>query len=319
MHVRLDASGSEHNPGLPNSDLTEVPPAPRNSTVTKLVLNQNRIRELHRHSFKGYADIVELFMAKNGLRVIHDGVFDNITTLDKLYLAVNKIIKLPADFGPSTTKITMINLINAIHYPGILKYPYFGAFTNLFFLDIAVARVGNVNDSFYPANIGLLTMNIGTMDTFPDVSSLTPFVFWVSLAGHRISAIPENAFGRLPRLKALFVRNNRLGFFPHLSNCARLKRLILTNNEITFIPRQHIEGLESIEFQFAQNKLTNITDISNLSTLRTFNIGSNLISEIPERYIVGLLNMEVFACEENKLRFLPNITRLLPRLEILHI
>ena len=150
-----------------NSDLTEVPPAPRNSTVTKLVLNQNRIRELHRHSFKGYADIVELFMAKNGLRVIHDGVFDNITTLDKLYLTVNKIIKLPADFGPSTTKITMINLIHAIHDPGILKYPYFGAFTNLFYLDIAVARVGNVNDSFYPPNIGLLAMNIGTMDTFP--------------------------------------------------------------------------------------------------------------------------------------------------------
>ena len=303
-----------------NSNLTEVPPAPGNSTVTKLLLNQNRIRELQRYSLKGYTDIVELSMIKNGLRVIHDGAFDDIGTLDKLYLTTNKIIKLPADFGPSTTTVTMINLINAIQDPGILTYPYFGAFTNLFLLDIAVAMVGNVNDSFYPPNIGLLAMNMGTMDTFPDVSSLTPSAFWVSLDGHRISAIPERAFRHMPRLQVLFVSNNRLGFFPDVSNCTRLKRLMLTNNEIPFIPRQLIEGLESIEeFQIAQNKLTNMTDISNLSTLRIFNIGSNLISEIPASYIVGLLNMEVFACDKNKLLFLPNITKLFPHLQNLHI
>ena len=240
-----------------NSNLTEVPPAPGNLTVTKLVLNQNRIHELQRHSLKGYTDIVVLSMIKNGLRVIHDGTFDDISALDKLYLSVNKIIKLPADFGPSTTTITAMMLINAIQDQGILTYPYFGAFTNLFFLDIAVAMIGNVNDSFYPPNIGILAMNIGTMDTFPDVSSLTPFVFWVPLDGHRISAIHEKAFGHLPRLQALFVSNNRLGFFPDVSNCTRLKRLILTNNEIPFIPRQHIGELESIEeFQLVQNKLT---------------------------------------------------------------
>ena len=61
---------------ISNSNLTEVPPAPRNSRVTKLLLNQNRIREVQRHSLKGYTDIVELSMVKNELRVIHDGAFD---------------------------------------------------------------------------------------------------------------------------------------------------------------------------------------------------------------------------------------------------
>ena len=62
-----------------------------------------------------------------------------------------------------------------------------------------------------------------------------------------------------------------------------------------------------------------MANISNLSTLRIFTIGSNLISEIPESYIVGLLNMKVFACEKNKLIVLPNMIRIFPRLQILHI
>ena len=286
------------------SNLTEVPPAPGNLTVTKLLLNENRIRELQRHSLKGYNAIVVFSVTMNGLQVIHDGVFDNISTLYSLDLKGNKIIKLPADFGPSTTKIKMINLINAIVNPEILTHPYFGAFINLHSLDIASAGVGNANHSFYPPNIRLLAMNIGTMDTFPPLSTLTPIVLHVSFNGHRISEIPEETVGSLSQLRVLKVSNNRLISFPNVSKCKSLVTLILTNNELSFIPRQHIDGLESIEeFQLAQNELTSMTDISNLSTLRIFTIGNNLISEIPKSYIVGLPNMEVFACENNKLIF----------------
>ena len=303
-----------------NSNLTEVPPAPGNSTVTKLYLNRNIIRELQRHSLKGYTDIVEIYMASNGLRVIHDGVFGNISTLIKLHLTGNKIIKLPADFGPSTTGMKAMNLESAIKNPAILTHPYFGAFTNLRTLDIAAAGVGNVNYSFYPPNIRLLAMNMGTMDMFPLLSSLTPFVSYVSFNNHRIEEIPEEAVEGLSQLRYLTVRRNRLMNFPNVSNCKRLQSLILTTNEISFIPRQHIGGLERIkELQLAENKLTNMPNVSNLSTLRIFNIGSNLISEIPESYIVGLLNMEVFTCDKNKILFLPNMIKLFPRLQILHI
>ena len=303
-----------------NSNLTEVPPAPRNSMVTKLLLNQNKIRELQRHSLKGYTDIIELSMIKNGLRVIHDGVFDNISTLHRLDLKINRIVKLPSDFGPSTTNIKAVILINAIGNPEILTHPYFGAFDNLIALDIASAGVGNVNHSFYPPNIRLLAMNMGKMDTFPPLSFLTPIVSYVSFNNHRIREIPEETVGGLSQLRVLKVHNNRLINFPNISKCKRLVSLTLTKNEISFIPRQHIGGLEKIEeIHLAENKLTNMADISNLSTLRTFSIGSNLISEIPESYIMGLLNMELFACEKNKLLFVPNITKLFPRLQILHI
>ena len=263
---------------LSNSNLTEVPPAPGNLAVTKLYLNENRIRELQRHSLRGYTDIIEFYMTSNGLRVIHDGVFDNISTLTKLYLTGNKIIKLPADFGPSTTGMKAMNLLSAIDNPAILTHPYFGAFTNLRTLDIAAAGVGNVNYSFYPPNIRLLAMNMGKMDTFPLLSSLTPFVFYVSFNNHRIEEIPEKAVEGLSQLRDLKVSRNRLMNFPNVSNCKRLQSLILTTNEISFIPRQHIGGLERIkELQLAENKLTNMPNVSNLSTLRIFNIGSNLI------------------------------------------
>ena len=303
-----------------DSNLMEVPPAPADSTITQLYLDRNKIHELQRESFKDYNDIIEIYMTQNELRSINDGVFDHITTLVKLDLSVNQITKLPADFGPSTTGMRIINLHSGIADPAILTYPYFGAFTNLELLDVNVARFGNVSDSFFPPNTGFLGMVIGTMVTFPRLSSLTPIVKWVYISDHRIGAIPDEAVGSLPLLLLLDVSNNRVVNFPNFSNCKRLETLLLKNNEIPFIPRQHVEGLESIqELQLGENNLTKMIDISYLSTLRIFGIGSNFISEIPESYIMGLLNMEVFACEENELIFLPNISNFFPRLQTLSV
>ena len=302
-----------------NSGLTEVPPAPTNTTVTKLNLMQNEIRELQRHSFKDYIDLIEINLANNGLQIIHDGVFDMLS-LKKLKLNQNRISKLPVDFGPSTTTLGSLIFNGAIVDHRVLSHAYFGAFTSLGFLDIGGGKVGNMNDSFYPPNIVILAINVGTMDKCPLLSSVTPYIRSVSLDRHRIRSIPDEAVRSLPRLRQFFMRDNKLSNLPNFSNCKSLEKLILTNNELSVIPRQHIEGLDRLKvLQLGENVITIMPDISNLFALGTFGIGNNLISEIPPKYIDGLLNMENFACENNKLLFMPDVKIFFPQLKTLFV
>ena len=161
---------------LSSSDLTQVPAAHEGITVTTLNLKGNRIEELQQHAFRKYYHLTHIDLSFNGLRIIHDGVFDNVTTLRKISLQFNYLIKLPKSFGPSTTILDKMDLINGVVNYRILSFPYFGAFTKLRALFIASASNTNFNDSFYPPNIGLLGLNNGYMDTFPLLSSLTPLV-----------------------------------------------------------------------------------------------------------------------------------------------
>ena len=86
------------------------------------------------------------------------------------------------------------------------------------------------------------------------------------------------------------------------------------------LPREHIKGLESIrEIYFENAWLANMMDISNLISLRKFVIGLNLITEIPASFLKGLPNMKIFACNNNKLKSLPNISAFFPQLEELYV
>ena len=303
-----------------NSGLTQVPPVPESITVTVLKLKGNRIEELQENSFEGYHHLVEIDLSYNGLQVIHDGVFDHITTLTKVSFTQNKLIRLPESFGPSTTKLNFINLINAVRNSRIYSYPYFGAFIKLRVLYIVSAMNTNLNDSFYPPNIRTLGLNRGYMDTFPRLSSLTLLLSAVYIQNHEIKAIPQEAISGLFSLRMAYFDGNKINNFPNFSHCKGLELLSLTKNEISHIPREHIKGLDNIrQIHLNNNLLSNMVDISNLTTLHTFNIGHNSISEIRGEFIAGLQNMNVFSCEYNRLEFLPNISRLFPRLQELNV
>ena len=75
--ISLDFSGN---------NLNKVPPAPYNTTVTKINLKNNVIQEIHWNAFRTYSELAYINLDQNGLRVMHDGVFDHITTLLELSL-----------------------------------------------------------------------------------------------------------------------------------------------------------------------------------------------------------------------------------------
>ena len=184
------------------SDLTEVPIPPTYQAIDSINLDENKISELFPYSFNSYYKLTKISIASNNLQRIHDGTFNDIANLGYINLNFNNIIQLPANFGPSTTKLYGIDLIAAFADDlTFLVYPYFSAFTGLGFINIGLNNIGNLNDSFSPPNVRNIFANWGTTDKFPTLSSLTTDVEKLSLADHQITAIPSEAIAGLVELK----------------------------------------------------------------------------------------------------------------------
>ena len=165
---------------LSNSNLEDVPPAPTNVEVKLLNLKRNMIRELHSNSFQNYEALVGIDLSYNGLRIVHDGVFDNIRTFKAIHMEQNEITKLPADFGPSTAVVTTFYVYKSRMNSSIFNYHYFSAFTKLKYLNIGASNFGNIDYSFFPPSVISLLAAAGDIDTFPHLSSLCPFcIGWI--------------------------------------------------------------------------------------------------------------------------------------------
>ena len=309
-HV-LDHSGN---------NLTEVPTAPHNMTITEINLRNNHIQELHRDAFRNYTQLVDINLDQNGLRAIHDGVFNHINTLRVLSLQHNVIVKLPTDFGPSTTILHKILLGEAIAASQILTHPYFSSFTNLVGLTLHNCNIGNISDPFFPPNIQLLLLGYSKVAKFPLLSISSPSLTYVSMPNQKFRTIPEKAVAGLFRLRFMKLTNNEINNFPNFSHCKRLTTIYLGKNKISHIPREHIKGLDKIRIMHLDhNLLANMTDISSLAPLEEFTVGHNMISEIPNACIVGLLKMKIFKCNDNYIYVLPNISRYFPLLKELFV
>ena len=302
------------------SNLTEVPKCPLKQSITSINLDENNIQELFPHSFISYDELTTMNLACNGLQKIHDGTFDNVHNLKSLNLSQNSIVQLPAGFGPSTTKITSIFLISALGDLRLLTDPYFSAFTGLKNINIGSNNVANLNDTFFPPNVQRIYANTGTMDRFPPMSSLTPSIQILAFAEHQLATMSQEAIVGLFELQEVIMYKNKINNFPNFSHCGKLTLLRFDHNQLSYIPKEHIGGLESIyKIHISYNWFVNMTDISHLRSLEKFFIGYNLITEIPTSFIEGLVNMKTFACNNNKLKSLPNISAFFPVLEELYV
>ena len=264
LRIHLVRTGSSLD--FSRNNLTEVPSAPNNMTVTEIDLKNNFIQEIRRNAFRNYTELANINLDGNGLQVIHDRVFDHISTLRVISLQRNDIIKLPTDFGPSTTLLGKFLLTDAIADTHILTHPYFGAFTSLGELTLHGCNIGNIDNSFLPPKIYLLLLGTGTADKFPLLSNSSPSLSWISMPNQKFKSIPEEAVAGLLRLGFLKLKNNEINNFPNFSHCKLLTHVYLENNKIPHISREHIKGLDRIRVMcLHHNSLTNMTDISNLT------------------------------------------------------
>ena len=80
----------------------------------------------------------------------------------------------------------------------------------------------------------------------------------LSLAGNRISAIPDGLFSKLKNLTSLTLCNNSLQTFPiEVCTLKKLDAIDLSGNKIHSIPDQ-LQDLQAIELNLNQNRLSNL-------------------------------------------------------------
>ena len=301
------------------SNLASVPTSP-DAMVLGLDLQHNLIVELGPGSFISYSVLEHLDMSFNPLKIIHDGTFYTLHNLLILTITDAELVKLPSDFGPSTTTLKNINLVDSLNNPDIIKYPYFAAFSSLWYIKISWNEITPPDATILPPTVTFIHFNSLGIYTFPAFGMYSPNAKTISIRQNMLVTIPPEYIEDLTSLQLFNAQDNNITNFPNFSHCLELVHLTMSKNELTNIPREHIMGLLKTKYMdLGDNAINVMPDISNLTTLETFKIGFNQIPEIPHQYITGLVNMKYFDCQNNDIIILPDISELFPQLQELYV
>ncbi|NWH79383.1 OMD protein, partial [Piaya cayana] len=208
---------------LQNNDIEAVPAGPFTnvSFLREINLSHNKIKfhMIDQGVFAKLSNLVQLHLQHNELE---EFPFPLPSSLERLFLGFNKISRLSSNALEGLPNITMLDLCNNFLDDSVLKGKPFSNMKNLMQLNLC--------------NNKLQTMP-------PD---LPLSLMYLSLENNSISYIPENYFGRLPRIIALRMSHNNLQDIPpNTFNLPNLLELNLGHNklkQVFYIPRslQHL-------------------------------------------------------------------------------
>ncbi|GIZ02668.1 leucine-rich repeat-containing G-protein coupled receptor 6 [Caerostris extrusa] len=118
------------------------------------------------------------------------------------------------------------------------------------------------------------------MEHFPDLTG-TSALEMLTLDRANLKNIPKNLCEKIPLLKRLILRSNKISVLPDLHDCRELRQIDFSYNEIS--------SLEGLPFQH-QHKLVDLF------------IGYNFIQYIPEDAFYGLHSLQVLDLMHNKIQ-----------------
>ena len=238
--VGTDASGRVVTLDLYENNLVgRIPPeAGGLSALLRLTLNDNRLT-LTGDSFAGLQRLQHLYLRRNELGALPEGIFDGLHDLRTLLLDVNPLTELSEDVfaGLANLRVLYLGHTQVVELPGTL-------FRDLVHLD---------NLSLY-ANRKLTTL---PPDLFRGLVSLSH----LDLVRNALESLPGGLLDDLVNLRTLWLQSNRLTGLPRFSALPKLEQLILDTNSITSVPAAAFEGLSGLrELSLANNQLTQLPE-----------------------------------------------------------
>jgi hypothetical protein len=141
----------------------------------------------------------------------------------------------------------------------------------------------------------------------------------LNLSGLDLEVLPESVC-RLPRLRSLYLNNNRLTQLPEsIGRLAQLQKLSLVLNRLNKLPRC-IERLAQLELlRVSHNQLTHLPEwIGQLARLHRLHLNSNRLTRLPES-IGQLSQLEELYVHRNQLTELPESICQLAQLRKLYL
>ena len=216
--------------------------------------------------------------AENQLTSVPSGLFDDLTSLEKLYLSGHSFTSLPTGLFDNNTSHTHLHL----NSNGMTALPdnIFDKLISLTTLLFSGNNLPSLPDGIFDKNtllkhLGLRSNGIGSLrsDVFDPLTNLET----LSLRNNKLTSLSADVFGELTNLTSLSLQYNRLTALPSniFDSNTNLTTLNITNNKISSLPA----GL-----------------FSNLTNLTGLYLDYNNITSFPDGLFVGLTQLTYFAC-----------------------
>lgn len=274
--------------------------------LQKLWLHRNMLSEVPSESLRELTELEALNLASNAISTIPDFTFQNMSNLVILILQDNKIQTIgPRGFeGLSSLKVLDIKNNRLRQFPnavstlsslrelsfannGINYLPnhVFKGCPKLTLLEMGKNPISEVGlYTFYnmPYLKKLILSEARKMEEFPDLGG-TSALEHLRLDRASLKLVPDDLCVKVPMLKSLNLKSNKLKTFPRLSGCKELRFIDLSYNLI--------ESLGESPFI----KLGKLIDLF---------LSNNLIKRIESNSFEGLDNLQVLDLHNNRIEFI---------------
>ena len=241
---------------------------------------------LKANDFAGLSGLAHLFLHRNHLVALPEGVFDGLDALEQLWLFYNRITALPEGVFDGLASLRRLYL----HGNRLVGLPD-GVFDGLSSLE----RV-------YLTSNRIAALPEGAFD---DLGNLR----WLYMSGNRITEIPEGAFDNLGNLQRLYMGNNRITEIPEgaFDNLSSLQRLFVYGNEIEEVPSGAFDNLGELEWLYLYlNEIETLPEgvFDNLSNLAVLDLDGNKMTSLDEGVFDNLSELHTLWINRNDIRSL---------------
>ncbi|CAL9702623.1 unnamed protein product [Knipowitschia caucasica] len=263
-----------------NRNLQHIPYVP--SHIKYIYLQRNQITGIQEGVFDNATNLVWIVLFHNKLNSdkIGQNVFSKLKNLDRLYLNHNELTNIPVNLPKSITDFRLghnkISKISSNSFEGM------GFLTNL---QLQSNEIDNVGGAFKGLkSLSMLDIRKNKLKKIPE--NLPERLQQLYLEFNYIESIPPGFFNKAPKLKFLRLAHNKLtdkGLPANVFNISTLVELDLSHNKLERIPTVS-KRLENLYLQankikeFSLSSFCSQIDMTNFSMLRMLRLDANEIS-----------------------------------------
>ena len=224
--------------------LTSVPSG-LSPDITLLGLHYNEITELGPDNFPGLTLMKELDLRGNRISYIDDLAFQSCIALIKLNLKENRLVHMPATFGPNSPNMIRFFLTDN---PCTITAPWLEQFRSLTILNIEAIGMEEFPSDLLRGLINLNTLTIGSSKA-PNLTERRLSLKWLTFNNHIGSTFPEEHFMNMETLQTVTMfGGDRMITLPRFLGATGLTKLNL-QFEIESLPDlSHLRRLKELSF-----------------------------------------------------------------------
>ncbi|XP_076070005.1 uncharacterized protein LOC143041816 [Oratosquilla oratoria] len=273
--------------------------------LDNLDLSHNNLISLRAHdAFIGMGVLKHLNLSHNSLKVLEEGDFSEVTTVEVLSLAHNPLSTIPPKTFNELTRLRYLDI--SVTLLTFLDVSWFVNTPEIEFLNASGTRISIVPGQLlrYLPSLTTLDLSYGVITQLPDDSFYSPnSLRWLYMSHNNITYVSDQVLMPLTRLIELDLSYNRLSNLDEhiFSSCGELKVLRLSHlHQLYRIEHGTFTGLHQLEELHLDHAtvLHEIEEVafSGLDLLRYLDMSNSGLRVLPKSLTtlsdLGHLNLE---------------------------